>query len=125
MLTPALMAVVGSAALRAETVTVETDGKEDGAVKTAEVGLVTTIVPKTELPPAIPFTSHTNCVAAGVHRIAVKVCDFPNPRLAVVGEIEFWLHCSVTVALAKAEGSATLRAVTVTEGTAGIVAGAV
>jgi len=87
---------------------------------------VTTIVPRVELPPGIPFTSQAMAAVGAGQNCAVKVCVRPSATFVADGEIEFEpVQTTVTVALPDFEVSATLVAVTVTLGGTGGVAGAV
>jgi hypothetical protein len=92
----------------------------------AVADLLGAIVPTAALPPAIPFTSHASADPAGTHSEAVKVCEAPNPTLAVEGAIEsVAAQVIVAVALPDFVPSAALVAVTITLAGEGTAAGAV
>lgn len=94
----------------------------------AEFVPLTAIVPRLAFPPATPFTSHAIAVPDGAQIVVVKFCDWPSATLAAGGEIVFvppQVAVIVTLADADFETSATLVAVTVTEGGSGAAAGAV
>lgn len=81
-------------------------------------------MPTVEFPPVIPFTSQATGVPLEMQKLAVKVCVCPRERLTPEGETESAQEI-VTEALAVFVASATLVAVIVMFGEAGIVAGAV
>lgn len=90
-------------------------GKSTGAVKRAVVPAVATIVPSTEFPSAIPFTSQTIDAPIARQNEAANALEFPSEVFAVDGEMEFNAeHVMVAVALPDLEPSAMLVAVTVT-----------
>jgi hypothetical protein len=87
---------------------------------------VAAIVPRVELPLAIPFTSHATLAPAARQNEAVNDCGWPSARVTDEGEIEFVAaQVIVTFALPDAEVSAVLVAVTVTVAGDGTAAGAV
>ncbi|MHB8754709.1 MAG: hypothetical protein ACYC92_07100 [Candidatus Acidiferrales bacterium] len=87
---------------------------------------VIAMVPKVELPPAMPLTSHAIAAPAAIHNKAEKLCVAPTETFADEGEIEFPAAQEiVTLAVADFDGSAMLVAVTETLGGAGGNAGAV
>ena len=101
-------------------------GKSAGAAYVAELAPVIAIVPRVELPPAVPLTLHTIVAPGAAQSAAAKLCVCPSETLAVAGVIEFVVaHSRVTDADADFVPSATLVAVTVTLGELGSVAGAV
>jgi len=122
----ALPDFVWSAALVAVSVTVAGEGGAGGAVYRAVVGLVVTIVPTVEFPPAIPFTLQLNPGAGSPLAVivAVNTCAPPAGTFAVGGATEIsMLFSSVTLADPLSAASASLTAVTVTV-PAGMVVGA-
>lgn len=83
-------------------------------------------VPSAILPPVTPLTSQVIAVPAGTQSVAANVCASPRATLAIAGETLFALaHPIVTLADAAREESATLVAVTLTDGGEGGDAGAV
>ena len=101
-------------------------GELEGAVYTAVVGPLAEIVPTTEFPPAIPFTSHAMEAPAARQNEAVNGCVCPSATFAAAGETEALApHVMVTIELANFVSSATLVAVTVTVEGVGTAAGAV
>lgn len=107
-------------------ITVLFAGSSAGAVYSAAVALVDAMVPTTELPPAIPLTSHEMLAPEAKQKVAVNVCICPSGTLAVDGETALVVpHEIVTLALADFVASATLVAVTVTVDGVGTLAGAV
>jgi hypothetical protein len=90
------------------------------------LALVATIVPSTEFPPAIPFTSQAIVAAVARQNDAVNAAEFPSATFATNGEMEFVAaHATVTLALAVFALSAMLVAVTSTSGGVGGTAGPV
>lgn len=84
------------------------------------------IVPTSELPPAMPFTSHATLAPAARQKEAENACVWPSPTFADGGEIEFVaLHVTVALALPVFELSAALAAVIVTVAGDGGIGGAV
>ena len=117
-----------SAILAAVIVTVAGDGGTGGAVYTAVVAPVVTIVPTVALPPAIPFTLHATPDAAlpKPEMLAVKTCSPPVGIFAVGGDtVTVTLSLRLTLAESLADESAWLTAVTVTLGGDGRADGAV
>jgi hypothetical protein len=102
------------------------EGKFAGAVYSAALVLVLTMVPSAALPPGTPFTSQTIVEVEAGQNEAVKFCVALSATLAVAGDIEFAPEqTTVTLAFADFEVSATLVAVTVTTAGVGGAAGAV
>jgi hypothetical protein len=117
-----------SAELAAVIVTVGGDGGTGGAVYSAVVALVVTIVPTAAFPPAIPFTLHVTPDAAlpNPEMFAVNTCSPPVGTFAVGGDtVIATLSLRFTFAESLADESASLTAVTVTLGGDGSAAGAV
>jgi hypothetical protein len=84
------------------------------------------MIPRLELPFAIPFTSQVTVAPAARQNDAANDCGWPRAMLADAGEIEFVaVQSIVTLALPEPEVSATLVAVTVTTAGDGTAAGAV
>lgn len=97
-----------------------------GAVYRPVSAPVAAMVPRPELPLAIPFTSHATVAPAARQNDAVNDCAWPSATLADAGEIEFVaVQVIVTLALPEADLSAALVAVTVTIAGDGTAAGAV
>jgi hypothetical protein len=105
-------------------------GKSAGAVYKAVLEVepepVGTIVPRLELPPEIPFTSHVMPAFVATQKDAVKIRGCPRETLATEGRREpAALQVMVMLALPELELSASLVAVTVTVAGEGGIAGAV
>jgi hypothetical protein len=105
-------------------------GRSAGAVYKAALEVepepVGTMVPRLELPPVIPFTSHVMPALVGTPKDAVKICASPRETLAAEGRREpAALQVIVMLALPELELSASLAAVTVTVAGEGGIAGAV
>ena len=87
---------------------------------------VPAMVPSELFPLATPLTSHVICVSAAGQSDAAKVRDWLSEMLAAGGvSVVEGAHSIFTAALPDFAGSATLVAVTVTDGDAGAALGAV
>ncbi len=107
----------------ATAVTVTTDGS--GSLQIDLYKPVAEMVPKVELPPAIPFTFQVTAVLA-FSTVAVNCCVPPAAATdALVGESETIPAVTVTVAVPDLVGSTLETARTVTDAGAGTAAGAV
>lgn len=101
-------------------------GRSIGAVYVAVFTPVLAIVPSAELPPAMPFTSHTTATPAATQKEALNPCVSPSPTLADGGVIEFVAaQVMVTAALPDFAASATLVAIALTVAGEGGTNGAV
>jgi hypothetical protein len=84
------------------------------------------IVPRAELPPTAPFTSHVMRVPSGTQKDAVKICVCPRGTVVTGGEMTpMAAHLIVTLALADLELSAELVALIVSVEGDGATDGAV
>jgi hypothetical protein len=83
------------------------------------------MVPRLELPPGTPFTSHVMLAPVATQKNEVKICICPRDTFAAGGKREpVALQVIVTLALPDFELSAALVAVTATMEGEGGVAGA-
>ena len=83
------------------------EGRSIGAVYMAVLVLLGAVVPITELPPAIPLTSHVMVAPAARQNDPLNVCVCASETVAAGGEMAFVAeHVMVTLAVANFVGSA-------------------